>query len=75
MPKKLLGASPQRTGTPTYRDLPSHLYMVGYTNARSVRGKIAEISDFCQTNQLDVTGIFEMWLNSEIRDSEVAIQE
>ena len=48
--------------------------MVGYTNARSVRGKVAEISDFCQTHQLDVMAICETWFNSEIRDSEVAIQ-
>ena len=73
MPPKVLGASPQRTDTPAYRDLPSHLHMVGFTNVRGVRGKIAELYDFCQAHQLDVMAIYETWLNSEIRDSEVAI--
>ena len=64
-PKKLLGASPQRTGTPTNRDLPSHLYIVGYTNARSVR-EDAEISNFCQTHQLDVD---YLWDVAQLRNS------
>ena len=51
----------------------SALTAVGFLNVCSLRGKVAEVTDFMSSRGVEVFGLAETWLKPSIPDGELAI--
>ena len=51
----------------------SALTTVGFLNVCSLRGKVAEVTDFMSSRGVEVFGLAETWLKPSIPDGELAI--
>lgn len=69
--KKWVGAGQSMTG---HTQSPDN-HRITYTNARSLRGKLAELADLAEHLNPSLIALTETWLSSEIRDSEISLPE